>query len=75
MADVSKKLAKTKSPIKYEGISAQGFSHPADRAAAAAIRSVPMLDTVVKRLTEWTYERRLKQIGSSRQSVGALTCM
>ncbi len=62
MADVPKKLAKTKSPIKYEGISAQGFSHPADRAAAAAIRSVPMLDTVVKRLTEWTYERRLKQI-------------
>lgn len=48
--------------LRYPEISAQGFAHPADRAAAAAIHSVPLLDTVVKKLTEWTYERRLRQL-------------
>jgi Zn-dependent protease with chaperone function len=48
--------------LRYPEISAQGFAHPADRAASAAIHSVPLLDTVVKKLTEWTYERRLRQL-------------
>ncbi len=58
----SKEIVKVDPQVKYEEISASSFSHPADRAAAAAIKSVPMLDTVVKKLSEWTYERRLKQV-------------
>ncbi|MGA2036231.1 MAG: M48 family metallopeptidase [Acidimicrobiales bacterium] len=48
--------------VEYPGISAQGFAHPADRAATAAIRTVPGLDKVVKLLTEHGYERRLRQL-------------
>ena len=48
--------------LSYPGISAQGFAHPADRAATAAIRSVPLLDSAIKKLTELTYERRLRQL-------------
>lgn len=48
--------------VKYPGISAQGFAHPADRAATAAIRTVPGLDKVIKFLTEHGYERRLRQL-------------
>ena len=47
---------------RYPGISARGFAHPADRAAAAAIHSVPMLDRAIKMLTEYTYERQLRQV-------------
>jgi Zn-dependent protease with chaperone function len=47
---------------RYPGISAQGFAHPAERAATAAIRTVPGLDRVVKLLTEHSYERRLRQL-------------
>lgn len=48
--------------VKYPGISAQGFAHPADRAATAAIRTVPGLDRVVKLLNEHGYERRMRQL-------------
>ena len=48
--------------VRYRGISAQGFAHPAERAATAAIRTVPGLDRVVKLLTEHSYERRLRQL-------------
>lgn len=48
--------------LRYPGISAQGFAHPADRAATAALHTVPLLDTAIKKLTEFTYERRLRQI-------------
>ena len=48
--------------VEYPGISAQGFAHPADRAATAAIRTVPGLDKVVKLLTEHGYERKLRQL-------------
>lgn len=48
--------------VKYPGISAQGFAHPADRAATAAIRTVPGLDRVIKFLTEHGYERRVRQL-------------
>ena len=43
------------------GISPKAYEHPADRAATAALRSVPMLDTVVRRLIEYGYERALRQ--------------
>ena len=48
--------------VRYPGISAQGFAHPAERAATAAIRTVPGLDRVVKLLSEHGYERRLRQL-------------
>ena len=50
------------STTRYPGISAQGFAHPAERAATAAIRTVPGLDKVVKLLSEHSYERRLRQL-------------
>ena len=43
------------------GISPKAYEHPADRAATAALHSVPMLDTVVRRLIEYGYERALRQ--------------
>jgi Zn-dependent protease with chaperone function len=46
---------------KLENISARAFEHPADRAATAALRAVPMLDTVVRKLVELQYERALRQ--------------
>jgi Zn-dependent protease with chaperone function len=47
---------------RYEGISGQGFAHPADRAAMAALRSIPPLSTAIKKFTELSYERRLRQL-------------
>jgi len=46
---------------KLEGISPRAYEHPADRAATAALRSIPMLDTVVRKLVELQYERALRQ--------------
>jgi Zn-dependent protease with chaperone function len=45
----------------YPGISPKAYEHPADRAATAALKAVPMLDTVVRKLIEWGYERALRQ--------------
>jgi len=45
----------------YPGISSKAYEHPADRAATAALHAVPMLDTVVRRLVEFSYERALRQ--------------
>jgi Zn-dependent protease with chaperone function len=45
----------------YPGISPKAYEHPADRAATAALKTVPMLDTVVRKLIEWRYERALRQ--------------
>jgi hypothetical protein len=36
----------------YERISPKAYEHPADKAATSAPHSVPLLDTVVKRLTD-----------------------
>jgi Zn-dependent protease with chaperone function len=47
--------------LRLEGISARAFEHPADRAATAALRSIPMLDTVVRKLVELQYERAVRQ--------------
>ncbi len=45
----------------YSNISSKAYEHPADRAATAALKSIPMLDTVVRKLIEWQYERALRQ--------------
>jgi len=51
----------------YRNISSKAYEHPADRAATAALKAVPMLDPVVRKLIEWGYERALRQmyLGSS----------
>jgi Zn-dependent protease with chaperone function len=46
---------------RLTGISPKAYEHPADRAATAALHSVPMLDTVVRKLIELQYERALRQ--------------
>lgn len=46
----------------YIDISAKAYEHPADRAATAALRSIPMLDKVVRKLIEFGYERALRQV-------------
>jgi Zn-dependent protease with chaperone function len=48
--------------LRYPEISAQAFAHPADRAASAALHSVPMLDKIVKKFSEFSYERKYRQI-------------
>ncbi len=46
---------------RLTGISPKAYEHPADRAATAALASIPMLDTVVRKLIEFGYERALRQ--------------
>jgi Zn-dependent protease with chaperone function len=46
---------------KLTDISARAFQHPADKAATAALSSIPYLDTVVRKLVELGYERALRQ--------------
>jgi Zn-dependent protease with chaperone function len=46
---------------KLERISAKAYEHPADRAATAALKAVPHLDTVVRRVIEYGYERALRR--------------
>lgn len=41
-------------------ISARAFEHPADRAATAALKRIPMLDKVVRLLSEMGYERAFR---------------
>jgi Zn-dependent protease with chaperone function len=47
---------------RYEQISSKAYEHPADRAATSALHSVPLLDTVIKRLTDLGHERRVRQM-------------
>lgn len=46
---------------RLEGISPRAFQHPADRAASAALASIPFLDQVVRKVIELGYERALRQ--------------
>ena len=46
----------------FKDISPKAYEHPADRAATSALHTVPLLDTVVKRLTDLGHERRTRQI-------------
>lgn len=48
--------------LRYEQISPKSYEHPADRAATAAIRSIPLMDKVIKRLVSFGRERRLRQV-------------
>lgn len=42
-------------------LSSKAYEHPADRAATAALQSVPGIDLVVRKLIEFGYERALRQ--------------
>jgi Zn-dependent protease with chaperone function len=42
-------------------LSSKAYEHPADRAATAALQSIPMLDVVVRKLIEFGYERAFRQ--------------
>jgi Zn-dependent protease with chaperone function len=46
--------------FRLEAISAKAYEHPADRAATAALASIPYLDQVVRKLVELGYERALR---------------
>lgn len=52
---------------KLDRISSKAYEHPADRAATAALKSIPHLETVLRKLIELGYERALRQsyLGSS----------
>src|SRR3954466_1717863 len=54
-------MATATPPGKLTGISPKAYEHPADRAATAALNSIPMLDVVVRRLIEYGYERAYRQ--------------
>lgn len=45
----------------YPGISARAFQHPADRAATAALGSIPVIHQVIKKLSEMRLERSVSQ--------------
>jgi Zn-dependent protease with chaperone function len=47
---------------RLKDLSPKAYEHPADRAATAALQSIPMLDVVVRKLIEFGYERALRQI-------------
>lgn len=51
-------------PLRHRlpNISPKAYEHPADRAATAALRSIPMLDILVRRLIEFGYERAYRQM-------------
>jgi Zn-dependent protease with chaperone function len=52
---------------KLDRISSKAYEHPADRAATAALKSIPYLESVLRKLIELGYERALRQayLGSS----------
>ncbi len=47
---------------RLKDLSPKAYEHPADRAATAALQSIPMLDSVVRKLIEFGYERALRQV-------------
>jgi Zn-dependent protease with chaperone function len=47
---------------RLEDISSKSYEHPADRAATAALQSIPVLNTAVRKLIELQYERALRQV-------------
>jgi Zn-dependent protease with chaperone function len=48
-------------PRRLKGISPKAYEHPADRAATAALQSIPGLDSLVRKLIELRYERAYRQ--------------
>ena len=53
-------MEQLESAWKIEGISPSAYQHPADRAATAALKKVPYLDEVVRKLVALGYERALR---------------
>jgi Zn-dependent protease with chaperone function len=47
---------------RLKDLSPRAYEHPADRAATAALKSIPKLDVVVRKLIEFGYERALRQV-------------
>jgi len=48
--------------LRDEQISAKAYEHPADRAATAALRSIPLMDKAVKLLSDLGIERLVRQL-------------
>ena len=49
------------SAFRLSGISPKSYEHPADRAATAALRQIPYIDQVVRKLFEFGVERAYRQ--------------
>lgn len=45
----------------FPDISPKAYEHPADRAATAALASIPYVDVVVNKLLDWQFEREFQQ--------------
>jgi Zn-dependent protease with chaperone function len=58
----TKKKEMSKRGQVYKQISSKAYEHPADRAATSSLHAVPLLDQVIKRLTDLGHERQLRQI-------------
>jgi Zn-dependent protease with chaperone function len=48
-------------PFRLSGISPKAYEHPADRAATAALRQIPYLDKVIRKLFDLGLERTYRQ--------------
>jgi Zn-dependent protease with chaperone function len=46
---------------QLKGISPRAYEHPADRAATAALKAIPYVDSTVRRVIEYGYERALRR--------------
>ncbi len=46
---------------RLRNLSSKAYEHPSDRAATAALQSIPGLDAIVRKLIEYGYERALRQ--------------
>jgi Zn-dependent protease with chaperone function len=47
---------------RFPQISPKAYEHPADKAATAAIRTIPLMEPLLKRLSELGLDRRTRQI-------------
>jgi Zn-dependent protease with chaperone function len=48
--------------LRYEQISPKAYEHPADRAATSVLKTIPMLETVIKKVIDVQYERRMREM-------------
>jgi len=46
---------------RLRNISSKAYEHPSDRAATAALQSIPGMDGIIRKLIEFGYERALRQ--------------
>ena len=51
---------------RLTGISSKAYEHPADRAATAALATIPYLDRSIRRLIDLGYERAHRRSSSAR---------